>query len=80
MLRSAVERQFEIIGDAVAQLVSNFPDSGKHITKYKEIVSLRNMLIHGYSFVNDEIVWSVIRLQMEELYNEITTFLTRLEN
>ena len=60
MFRSAVERQFEIIGEAVAQLLRQYPTVGSHISQSSEIIGLRNRLIHGYSFVTDEVVWSTI--------------------
>ena len=60
MLRSAVERQFEIIGEAVAQLLRQYPTVGSHISQSSEIIGLRNRLIHGYSFVADAVVWSTI--------------------
>ncbi|OXM45529.1 hypothetical protein CFP71_38660 [Amycolatopsis thailandensis] len=60
MLRSAVERQFEIIGEALNQLskvdsvlAGQVPDLGR-------IVAFRNILIHGYATVDDALVWQVL--------------------
>jgi uncharacterized protein with HEPN domain len=78
MLRSAVERQLEIIGEALAQLVRRFPDTGARISKHVEIISFRNILIHGYSFVNDEIVWSVIHTDLPGLRDEVNGLLANL--
>lgn len=78
MLRSAVERQLEIVGEALAQLVRRFPDTGARISKHVEIISFRNILIHGYSFVNDEIVWSVIHTELPALRDEVSGLLEDL--
>lgn len=75
MLRSAVERQLEIIGEALAQLARRFPETAAHISRHVEIISFRNVLIHGYSFINDEIVWSVIHTDLPALQREVEALL-----
>jgi uncharacterized protein with HEPN domain len=61
MLRSAVERQLEVIGEAVAQGIRHFPELSQHLTDNEQIVAFRNRLIHGYSIVSDAVVWGVIQ-------------------
>jgi uncharacterized protein with HEPN domain len=75
MLSSATERQFEIIGEALAPLVRRFPATAELITRKEEIISFRNMLIHGYSFVNDEVVWSTIHTDLPSLHDEVNALL-----
>ena len=47
MLRAAVERQFEIIGEALAQLAKRDPTLAGRIREYRQIIAFRNILIHG---------------------------------
>lgn len=56
MLRSAVERQFEIIGEALNQLLRREPDLQKRISDASLIIAFRNRLIHGYASISDEVV------------------------
>ncbi len=77
MLRSAVERQFEIIGEAVAQLLRQYPTVGSHISQSSEIIGLRNRLIHGYSFVADAVVWSTIDNDLPRLRTEVAALLAQ---
>jgi len=58
MLRSAVEREFEIIGEALNQL--NKIDQNLPVSNKSLIVGMRNRVIHGYDKVDDEIVWGAI--------------------
>jgi uncharacterized protein with HEPN domain len=76
MLRSAVERQLGIIGEATAQLLRRFPETGPLISYSDQIIAFRNMLIHGHSLVSDEIVWSVIHTDLPDLRNEDDALLT----
>jgi uncharacterized protein with HEPN domain len=56
MLRSAVERQFEIIGGALSQLVKTDPAIAATIREHQRIIAFRNILIHGYAVVDDRVV------------------------
>ena len=49
MLRAAVEREFEIVGEALKQLSNRDPESAERIPELRRIVSFRNILIHGYA-------------------------------
>lgn len=57
MLRSAVERQLEIIGEALAQLARLDEELVARISEHRRIVAFRNILIHGYADVDDRLVW-----------------------
>jgi uncharacterized protein with HEPN domain len=57
MLHSAVERQLEIIGEALNQLDKADPELAARIPHLRQIVGLRNILIHGYAVVKHELIW-----------------------
>jgi uncharacterized protein with HEPN domain len=75
MLRSAVERQFEIIGEALNQLCKIDPHWGDRIPDAPQIVAFRNLLIHGYASVNDLTVWTTIEESLPKLYTKVTELL-----
>ena len=66
-LRSAVERQLEIIGEALAQAARVDETVAEFIPDLPRIVALRNILIHGYAIVDDRLVWSVIHENIPDL-------------
>jgi uncharacterized protein with HEPN domain len=71
MLRSAVERQFMVIGEALSQLLRKWPEFEKNISNVRQIISFRNLIIHGYSTVENETVWGVVCGDMPILSGEI---------
>ena len=79
MLRSAVERQLQIVGEALAQLARQFPQTAAQLTRYEEVISFRNFLVHGYSFVNEEVVWSVVCKDLALLRGEVVALLEKVE-
>jgi uncharacterized protein with HEPN domain len=52
MLRSAVERQFEIIGEALGTLARVDATIAARIPEFRDIVAFRNILIHGYAILD----------------------------
>ena len=60
MLRSAVERQFEILGEAFSQLDAHAPEYRDRNPAMNQIIGMRNRIIHGYDTVDDAIVWDAI--------------------
>lgn len=67
VLRSAVERQFEIVGEALAQLSRLDPRLAERIPDYREIVAFRNILIHGYAVIDRARVWRVVEHDLPRL-------------
>jgi uncharacterized protein with HEPN domain len=76
MLRAAVERQFEIIGEALARLVRLDETLATRITECRRIVAFRNILIHGYADVDDRLVWDVVETKLPVLRREVEALLT----
>lgn len=75
MLRPAVEREFEIIGEAMAQMLKLAPELSAVITASRRIIAFRNMLIHGYATVSNEIVWGVVQTNLSPLKQEVAALL-----
>ena len=61
MLRSAVERQPEIVGEALAQFARRNPNAALLIPELHAVVGLRNVLAHGYETVDNRRIWSVVQ-------------------
>jgi uncharacterized protein with HEPN domain len=80
MLRSAVERQFEIIGEALVQALRLDPSLSSRISNPGRIIAFRNRLIHGYSSVADDIVWGIVQANLPTLRKEVATLMEELNN
>lgn len=76
-LRSAVERQFEVIGEALNQLSKVDPAAASQVPELGRIVAFRNILIHGYAIVDDALVWQVVVDKLPGLRQAITALLDR---
>jgi uncharacterized protein with HEPN domain len=73
MLKRAVERELEIIGEALNK--ARKEDSSINITKSSQIIGLRNRIIHEYEAVNDETIYTIIKKYMPVLKNEAENLL-----
>ena len=73
MLRRAVEREFEIIGEAMSRI--DQLDPSLDITAKKLIISMRNRVIHGYDKIDNEIIWGTIVRHLSTLKIEINNLL-----
>ena len=77
MLQSAVERQFEIIGEALNRLSKIDAQTVSKISYFERIVSFPNILIHGYDVVDSAVVWDVIQQDLPKLHNEVKTLIMK---
>ena len=75
MLRAAVERQFEIIGEALGQLARFDEAIAARITDYRRIIAFRNILVHGYAQVDDRLVWDIVETSLPPLRREVAALL-----
>jgi len=73
LLRRGIERELEIIGEAINNLLKIEPTI--NIKDARKIVDLRNWVIHGYDKVDDVIVWGIIRNNIPSLRNDIEKLL-----
>jgi uncharacterized protein with HEPN domain len=80
LLRAAVERQFEIIGEALARLARYEPELFARVPDARRIVDFRNVLVHGYDIVDDEIVWQAIHEHLPLLLSTVRNLLIELSS
>ena len=73
MMRRAVEREFEIIGEAMSRIEKL--DPAIEIASKRQIISMRNRVIHGYDKIDNEIVWGIIVRHLPALKTEIGNLL-----
>lgn len=71
MLQSAVERKFEIIGEALNRSYKDDQKVLEDIRENRNIISFRNILIHGYNSISYRIVWGVIEEDIDNLIEDI---------
>jgi len=71
ILQAAVERHFEIMGEAVGRIARHDPDTATRIGDYPRIIAFRNILIHGYDLVDDASVWSVVQQNLPLLLGRV---------
>jgi uncharacterized protein with HEPN domain len=69
--QAAVEREFEIIGEALTRLRREFPNVASRITELREVVDFRNLLSHGYESVDQRVVWSLAQHELPALVLEL---------
>lgn len=75
LLKSGVERQFMIIGEALSQLARLAPDVTERIAAFRRIIAFRNILVHGYATVDDKIVWGVVETSLPPLIESVDVLL-----
>ncbi len=79
LLRSAVERQLEILGEAMRRLDTLAPEVAARISEHRRIIGLRNIIAHGYDGLDDDIVWQVVAEKLPVLRREATAALAELD-
>jgi uncharacterized protein with HEPN domain len=80
MLRAAVERHFEIIGEALNRLAKAAPAIAARIPDLSRAIAFRNLLIHGYATVDDATVWRTAREDLPPLRAAIAAELAVADN
>ena len=75
LLRSAVEREFIVIGEAISQLAKVDESSVERIAAYERIIAFRNILVHGYDTVDDRLVWGILVSNLPTLAQQVSNLL-----
>jgi uncharacterized protein with HEPN domain len=71
--KKAVERNIEIIGEAVNR-ITNYKNTKIEIQNARQIIGTRNRLAHEYDNISDEVIWTIIVRELPKLKEEIIKF------
>lgn len=71
--RKAIERNIEIIGEAVNRILKVNPEL--RITNARKIVDTRNRIIHGYDSVSEDIIWAIVSNDLKKLREDVSSLL-----
>lgn len=75
MTSSAVERQFEIVGEALNRLSRVDHSTAAEVPDLPRIVAFRNLLIHGYASIDERVVWEVATERLPQLITVLARLL-----
>ena len=75
LLKRAIERNLEIIGEALNRILKDEPDFP--IENAKRIIGLRNQIIHGYDSISDENIWGILTIHLPKLKSDIASLIER---
>lgn len=71
LVKRAVEREFEIIGEILRRIRDEMPELFQKIPSASEIIGFRNVIAHGYDVVSDNTVYEIAKADIPELYTVI---------
>ena len=75
-VRRAVEREIEIIGEAMNKILKSYPEI--QISAARKIVGQRNLIIHSYDSINNEMTWDVVVNHLPLLKREVEQLLSEV--
>jgi len=75
MMRAAVERQLEIIGEALNLATYADESLEEVLPEVRQIIGMRNRIIHGYDSVDHMIVWDVVQVKILPLRQSLEQLL-----
>lgn len=70
IFRSALERELQIIGEAMLQLDHISPETAEKISQHRGIISFRHVLVHGYDSLDPDTVWNVVETKIDILLQQ----------
>lgn len=79
MAQAAVERKFEVIGEALNQLAKFDAATAARIPDLPQIIAFRNQLIHGYATVNVSTVWNIAQNALPGLIETVQALMDELQ-
>jgi uncharacterized protein with HEPN domain len=71
LVKSAVERQFEVIGEVLGRMSREFPLAYAQIRNARQIIDLRNLIAHGYDVIDDSTIFGIVKVNIPELQSDI---------
>lgn len=74
--RSALERELQIIGEAMMQLENVAPEFTEKIPEYRNIIGFRHVLVHGYDSLNPATVWNIVESKLKRLEEKLQQLLS----
>ncbi len=80
LFRQAIERNLEIIGEAIGRIAGLDPTAASRISEHRRIIAFRNRLIHGYDLLDDELVWDTVKSKVPVLLSEVEGLLQERES
>jgi uncharacterized protein with HEPN domain len=75
MLKRAIERDLEIIGEAINRIITKDSSFVEKITDSRAIIGLRNQVIHAYDSISDENIWAILINHLPKLKSEINALI-----
>ena len=78
-MRQAVERNFEIIGEALNRINKIDSETSSRIGDLPRIVAFRNILAHAYDMIDHEIVWGLIKADLPIILSTIESLLSEAD-
>ncbi len=76
--KKAVERNIEIIGEAINR-IAKLKESDVEIKNAKKIIGTRNRIAHEYDSISDEVIWTIIIRELPALRKEIQTYIDKYQ-
>jgi uncharacterized protein with HEPN domain len=78
VVRLAIERALEVIGEAANRLPMEFRAKYPDV-EWRKIIGMRNVLIHGYDIVQSDVLWDTVQQSIPKLLSQIEQMLRDLE-
>ena len=75
LVRSAVERELEVIGEALGRLRAVDPEVARRVPRLQQLVAFRDLLLHQYGDSDSRLVWDVVKTRIPPLREALRTLL-----